>query len=91
DSIERLRKKLPNVPFEPLEALKSKLPSRIDILRPDGMKVSDLMVRVTSGNRTVWYTGDLLSTLGKGDVSWAVGMLFKLLGGGDGYRYTGVP
>jgi hypothetical protein len=55
------------------------------------MKVSDLMIRASSGSDTVWYTGDLISNLQKGDVSWAVGLLFKLLGGGSGFRYNGVP
>jgi hypothetical protein len=91
DSLERLGKKSSDVPYEPVEALKEKLPSRIAILRPEGMKVSDLMVRATSGGGTVWYTGDLISNLQKGDVSWAVGVLFSLLGGGQGYRYNGVP
>jgi hypothetical protein len=91
DSLERLAKKSSSIPYEPLEALRAKLPSRIEVLRPEGMKVSDLMVRATSASGTVWYTGDLLSNLEKGDVSWAVGLLFSLLGGGQGYRYNGVP
>ncbi len=91
DSIERLAKKSSDIPFEPLDALTSTLPSRIEVLRPEGMKVSDLMVRVASGNGTVWYTGDLISNLEKGDVSWAVGLLFSVLGGGPGFRYNGVP
>jgi glyoxylase-like metal-dependent hydrolase (beta-lactamase superfamily II) len=91
DSLERLAKRSPDIPYEPLEALRGKLPSRIEVLRPEGMKVSDLMVRATSGASTVWYTGDLISNLQKGDISWAVGLLFSLLGGGSGYRYNGVP
>jgi hypothetical protein len=91
DSLPRLGKQSSGIPYEPLEALKETLPSRIGVLRPDGMKVSDLMVRATSGSGTVWYTGDLLSNIQKGDVAWPVGILFSLLGGGTGYRYNGVP
>jgi hypothetical protein len=91
DALDRLAKKSATIPYEPLDALESRLPDRFEFLRPEGLKATDLMVRVTSGGGTVWYTGDLISNVQKGDVPWAVGVVFSLLGGGAGYRYNGVP
>ena len=90
-ALPRLAKKAPGVPFQPLDALVPKLPSHIAIVAPDGMKLPEVLLHATTGGATVWFSGDLISNTGKADMGLGGRIIFKLLGGGDGYRLNRVP
>jgi len=90
-ALARLGKQTGGVPFEPLEALATKLPSRVAWLLPDGMRVPDLLLHATSGGETVWFSGDLISNTVSEDMKPVPRFIFGLLGGGPGYRLNSVP
>jgi glyoxylase-like metal-dependent hydrolase (beta-lactamase superfamily II) len=90
-ALPRLRKKAPEVPFQPVDELTRKLPPNVAVLQPEGMKAPDLFVRATSGGRTVWFTGDLVSNTTAADIGLPARLIFGLLGGGSGFRFNRVP
>ena len=87
----RLATKSPGINFESLDSLKSKLPSRIGIHLPEGMKVPDLMLHATSGGKTVWFSGDVLSNIGPEDLALPMRLVMSLFGGATGYRFNRAP
>jgi glyoxylase-like metal-dependent hydrolase (beta-lactamase superfamily II) len=90
-ALPRLRKQAPDVPFHPADELSAKLPSTAAILQPDGMKAPDLLVRATTADGTVWFSGDLLSNTGPEDMGPVPRFILGLLGGGSGYRFNRMP
>ena len=88
-ALARLAKKAAAVPFRSLGELT--LPARIGRHLPEGMKVPDLLLSVRAGDGAVWFVGDLISNTVAGDVKGFPGFMFRLLGGGPGYRFNKVP
>lgn len=90
-SLSRLAKQATAVPFRPLSELTAKLPAGVRCHVPDGMKVPDLLVSADAAGGAVWFSGDLISNTTRDDVKPLPRLLFKLLGGGEGYRFNKVP
>lgn len=90
-ALPRLATKSPTIAYQPLASLKAKLPSRIGIHLPDGMKVPDLMLHASSGGKTVWFTGDILSNIGSEDLALPMRLMMSLFGGGTGFRLNKAP
>lgn len=88
---ERLTTKSPNVPYESFDVLKAKLPPRIGLHLPDGMKVPDLLLHATSGGKTIWFSGDILSNIGPADLALPMRLMMSLFGGATGYRLNRAP
>ena len=90
-SLPRLGKKCTAVTFRPLAELQAKLPARVRLVEPAGMKTPDLLAAVTAGKETVWFGGDLISNTSDDDMSLLARLGFKLMGGGTGFRLNPVP
>jgi hypothetical protein len=91
DALPRLSKKAAGIPFRSLHELQSKLPSRVRIVEPAGLKAPDVLAVVHSGDETVWFGGDLISNTAAADMSLLARVGFGLLGGGPGFRLNPVP
>ena len=91
DARARLATKSPGIKYESVDSLKKRLPSRIGVLIPEGMKVPDLLMHATSGGKTVWFSGDLLSNTGPEDLALPMRLLMSVFGAGTGYRYNPMP
>lgn len=90
-ALPRLTKKAASIQFQPLSALEAKLPPRIRIVEPAGMKAPDVLASIGSGGETVWFGGDLISNTAAVDMSLLARIGFGLLGGGPGFRLNPVP
>jgi hypothetical protein len=90
-ALPRLGKKARDVPFRPLAELTAKLPERVKLFVPAGMKAPDLMAHATTPEGAVWFGGDLISNTLSDDLSFGARLIFGLLGGGPGYRFNSVP
>lgn len=88
-SLPRLAAKAATIPFRPLSELK--LPDHVAMFVPDGMKVPDLMVRVTTPSGNLWFSGDLLSNTTVDDTKAPLRWIFGLFGGGTGFRFNPIP
>lgn len=90
-SLPRLAAKCVGVTFRPLTELSEKLPAAVAVLEPAGMKVTDLLVRASSGGETAWFSGDILSNTTAADLSAVPRFVIGLFGGVGGYRYNKIP
>lgn len=60
-ALPRLAKKAAGIPFRSLAELK--LPAHVHWEDPPGFKAGEAILRVKTGKGSVWFTGDLLTTL----------------------------
>ena len=91
DARARLSKKCPGVTYESVNRLTERLPARVGILLPDGMKAPDLLVHATSAGTTVWHTGDLVSNTTAEDMPLHWRLLMTVFGAGTGFRFNTMP
>jgi hypothetical protein len=90
-ALPRLIQQSPGVSYRPASELTSKLPARVAVIEPDGFKSPDLLLRVTSGEHTAYWLGDLFSNSTKDDQIWPLRLLGRLAGSGLGYRRNTKP
>lgn len=86
-SIARLQKQS-KLEYKPLAELNAKLGPHVKVIEAAGMKAPDLLVKAKTDDGNVWFGGDLISNQGPEDGSALVRFLFKVLGGGPGYRFN---
>jgi hypothetical protein len=82
-ALPALKKKLPDIPFEPLSALV--LPPSVNAEAIPGFKTGDLFFSVKTAKGSVWYTGDLLTNIQRTPgppIKW----LFTLTDSAPGFR-----
>jgi len=87
---ERLAARSP-VPYRGTEELAERLPPGVAVILPDGQKRPDALVRITTGDETVWWMGDLFSNTTSADATWPLRVLSRLVGSGPGYRCNSWP
>src|SRR5262249_18117664 len=91
DAMARLAKKSPGINFESIKSLEKKLPPRIRLIQPDGMKAPDVMVSVISETSSVWFSGDIISNTVAEDLALPMRLIMTLFSAGTGYRHNPMP
>jgi hypothetical protein len=86
DGIKRLSKKVPEVPFEPLEALALHLGDNATVTSPAGLKVGNAFATVRAKSGTYLYPSDLLSNIPTMPPQFVFKMLMSMTDSAPGYR-----
>jgi len=86
DGIKRLSKKLPEMHFEPLEALAPHLGDRATVTSPAGLKVGNAFATVRAKSGTYLYPSDLLSNIPTMPPQFVFKMLMSITDSAPGYR-----
>jgi hypothetical protein len=86
DGIARLSKKLPELRFEPLEALAPQLGDHATVTSPAGLKVGNAFATVRAKSGTYLYPSDLLANIPTLPPQFVFRMLMSMTDSAPGYR-----
>lgn len=87
DAIARVQKQS-GLDYQPLSALQAKLGSHVQVVAPNGLKKSDLLVHASLPDGGYWFGGDMFTNQAPGEGNVIFRTLNALMGGGPGYRLS---
>lgn len=77
--------------IQPVAALRPRLGPHVQVIAPDGLRATDLLVCASTPQGAIWFGGDLFSNHLPGEGALIFRMISRLAGGGPGYRFNPVP